>query len=53
MEYRVLGPLEVLDGNELLSLVCSHEHSLLARLLLHEDRVLARDRVIGDERRRR
>ena len=53
MDYRVLGPLEVRDGEESLPLAGAKQRALLALLLLHANRVLSRDRLIdelwGDE----
>jgi DNA-binding SARP family transcriptional activator len=53
VEYRVLGPLEVHDGQGLLSLAGAKQRTLLALLLVHANRVLSRDRLIdelwGDE----
>ncbi len=53
MLYRVLGPLEVRDGEESLPLAGAKQRALLALLLLHANRVLSRDRLIdelwGDE----
>ena len=53
MEYRVLGPLEVLDGQGSLPLAGAKQRALLALLLVHANHVLSRDRLIdelwGDE----
>src|SRR5215203_7270574 len=53
MDYRVLGPLEVRDGDESVPLAGAKQRALLALLLLHANRVLSRDRLIdelwGDE----
>jgi predicted ATPase/DNA-binding SARP family transcriptional activator len=53
MQYRVLGPLEVRDGEGSLPLAGAKQRALLALLLLHANRVLSRDRLIdelwGDE----
>jgi len=53
MEYRVLGPLEVRDGEESLPLAGAKQRALLALLLLNANRVVSRDRLIdelwGDE----
>src|SRR6266511_1208688 len=53
MDYRVLGPLEVRDGEESLPLAGAKQRALLALLLLHANRVLSLDRRIdelwGDE----
>ena len=53
MEYRVLGPLEVYDGQGSLPLAGAKQRALLALLLVHANHVLSRDRLIdelwGDE----
>jgi DNA-binding SARP family transcriptional activator len=53
MEFRLLGPLEVLDGDRLLALGGVKPRSLLALLLLHANEVVSTDRLIdelwGDE----
>jgi YVTN family beta-propeller protein len=53
MLYRVLGPLEVRDGEQSLPLAGAKQRALLALLLLHANHVLSRDRLIdelwGDE----
>ena len=46
MEYRVLGPLEVRDGDRTLPLAGAKQRATLALLLLNANRVLARDRLI-------
>jgi YVTN family beta-propeller protein len=48
MEYRVLGPLEVRDGEESLPLAGAKQRALLALLLVHANRVLSRDRLIDE-----
>jgi len=48
MDYRVLGPLEVRDGEESLPLAGAKQRALLALLLLHANRVLSRDRLIDE-----
>jgi predicted ATPase/DNA-binding SARP family transcriptional activator len=48
MEYRVLGPLEVRDGNESLPLAGAKQRALLALLLVHANHVLSRDRLIDE-----
>jgi DNA-binding SARP family transcriptional activator len=48
MEYRILGPLEALDGEEKLSLGGVRQRAVLAFLLLHRNEALTRD-VIVDE----
>src|SRR3954469_6055612 len=53
MEYRILGPLEVVGGNGPLDLGSPKQRALLAVLLIHANRVIALDAVIdelwGDE----
>ena len=53
MEFRLLGPLEVVDGGRLLALGGVKPRSLLALLLLHANQVVSTDRLIdrlwGDE----
>jgi DNA-binding SARP family transcriptional activator len=46
MEYRVLGPLEVRDGDEALPLAGAKQRASIALLLLHANRVVPRDRLI-------
>lgn len=48
MEYRVLGALEVLDGERSLSLAGAKQRALLALLLVHANHVLSRDRLIDE-----
>jgi YVTN family beta-propeller protein len=48
MEYRVLGPLEVRDGDESLPLAGAKQRGLLALLLVHANHVLSRDRLIDE-----
>jgi predicted ATPase/DNA-binding SARP family transcriptional activator len=48
MEFRVLGSLEVLDGERTLALGTAKQRALLAILLLHANRVVPRDRLIDD-----
>ena len=42
MEYRVLGPLEVLNGQGSLPLAGAKQRALLALLLVHANHVLSR-----------
>jgi DNA-binding SARP family transcriptional activator len=46
MQYRVLGPLEVRDGDRLLSLGGTKQRALLALLALNANRVVSRDRLV-------
>ena len=48
MEFRILGPLEVLDGDRPVALGGSKQRALLAILLLHANDVVSRDRLIDD-----
>ncbi len=48
MEYRVLGPLEVRDGDRTLPLAGPKQRALLALLLVNANRVLSRDRLIDE-----
>ena len=46
MEYRILGPLEVCDGERSLALGGAKQRSLLAVLLLHRGEVVSSERLI-------
>ncbi len=48
MEFRILGPLEVWDGNSEVSLSGPKPRALLALLLLHPNEVVAADRLIDE-----
>src|SRR5437667_306472 len=48
MDYRILGPLEVFDGERRLTLGGTRQRAVLALLLLHSNEALASD-VIVDE----
>jgi YVTN family beta-propeller protein len=48
VEYRILGPLEVLDGAEPVILGTAKEQALLAVLLLHANEVVSRERLIDE-----
>jgi predicted ATPase/DNA-binding SARP family transcriptional activator len=48
MEYRVLGPLEVRDGERSLPLAGAKQRALLALLLVNAGRVVSRDRLIDE-----
>ena len=48
MEFRLLGPLEVLAGGGPLPVGRRKQRALLALLLLNANRVVARDRLIDD-----
>jgi DNA-binding SARP family transcriptional activator len=47
MEFRILGPLEVSSGGELLELAGAKQRALLAMLLLEANRVVSTDRLIA------
>ena len=46
MEFRILGPLEVVTGGQALDLGGAKQRALLAVLLLHANRVVSTDRLI-------
>ena len=46
MEFRILGPLEVVDGGRPLRLGGRNQRALLAHLLLNVDEVVSTDRLI-------
>jgi DNA-binding SARP family transcriptional activator len=48
MEYRVLGPLEVVDGDRPLPLGGEKQRALLALLLVNANRVVSRERMIDE-----
>jgi DNA-binding SARP family transcriptional activator len=48
MEFRILGPLEVLDGDRTLELPGQRQRSLLALLLLHANQVVSSSRLIEE-----
>src|SRR5437588_376725 len=48
MDYRILGPLEALDGERRLSLGGTRQRAVLALLLLHGNKALARDMIIDE-----
>ena len=48
MEFRVLGPLEVLDEGRQLPLGGAKQRALLALLLLQPNRIVSRDRLIDE-----
>lgn len=47
MRFRILGPLEVWDDHRQLSIGGPQQRALLAVLLLHANRVVSADRLIG------
>ena len=48
MEFRLLGPLEVAEQGRSVSLGGAKQRALLAVLLLHANRVVARERLIDE-----
>ncbi len=48
MDFRILGPLEVRDGNRPLVLGGEKQRALLAILLLHRNEVVSADRLIDE-----
>ena len=48
MEFRILGPLEVVDDGRELPVGGAKQRALLALLLLHANRVVSRDRLIDE-----
>jgi len=48
MDYRILGPLEVSDGDRPIALGGEKQRALLAMLLLHAGEVVSADRLIDD-----
>lgn len=48
MEFRILGPLEVLDGDHAVEVPGLRQRSLLALLLLHANQVVSSDRLIEE-----
>src|SRR5262249_13668926 len=48
MDYRILGPLEVSDGDRPLALGGEKQRALLALFLLHAGEVVSADRLIDD-----
>src|SRR5450755_4508965 len=48
MEFRILGPLEVVDGDCLLPLAGTKQRALLAILLLNANETVSSDRLIDE-----
>src|SRR3954469_17261912 len=46
MEFRILGPLEIVDGDRPIVLGAAKQRALLAILLLDANEVVSRDRLI-------
>ncbi len=48
MEFRILGPLEVLDGDEIVGVAGQKQRELLAILLLSANQLVSSDRLIDE-----
>lgn len=48
MEYRLLGPLELWDGQHRLPIVGARQRAVLTFLLLHANKVVAADRLVDE-----
>jgi DNA-binding SARP family transcriptional activator/pimeloyl-ACP methyl ester carboxylesterase len=48
MDFRLLGPLEVVDGGSPLPIAAGKQRALLAILLLNANRTVARERIMDD-----
>ena len=48
MEFRILGPLEVVHEDETLDLGARKQRSLLALLLISANRVVSTDRILEE-----
>ncbi len=48
MDFRILGPLEVRDGDREVRLRSGKQRALLALLLVNANRTLAIDRIVDD-----
>jgi YVTN family beta-propeller protein len=48
MDYRILGPLEVRDGDRIVGLGGGKQRALLAILLLHRNEVVSAERLMDD-----
>lgn len=48
MEFRILGPIEVRDGDRVLPLGAGQRRALLALLLLHANETVSRDHLIHE-----
>ena len=46
MEFRILGPLDVVDGERVVALAGAKHRALLAMLLLHANEVVSTERLI-------
>jgi DNA-binding SARP family transcriptional activator len=48
MDFRILGPLEAIDGRQRVALGGSKRRAVLALLLLHANETLGTDRMIDE-----
>src|SRR4051812_38631773 len=48
MDYRILGPLEVVDGDRPVALGAERQRAVLGQLLLHRNEVVASERLIDE-----
>jgi DNA-binding SARP family transcriptional activator len=48
VEFRILGPLEVLDGDRPVEIAGSKRRAVLALLLLHANEVVRTERLIDE-----
>jgi hypothetical protein len=48
LDYRILGPLEVCDGDEPIYVGPRQQRALLAILLVHANRIVATERILED-----
>jgi len=48
MEFRVLGPLEVVEDGRRLAIASGRQYALLAFLLIHANRVVSAERIIDE-----
>jgi DNA-binding SARP family transcriptional activator len=48
VEFRILGPLEVVERGETVALGSRKARALLALLLLHANEVVSTDRLVDD-----
>src|SRR4051794_23976014 len=48
MDYRILGPLEVVDGDRAIELAGDRQRAVLGHLLLHRNEVVTSGRLIDE-----
>ena len=48
MHFKILGPLEVYDGDRLLELGGARQRALLAMLLIHSGEVVSSDQLLAE-----